>query len=352
MMTKDSFGMLSDGREVCIYTLRNKTGMTVKITNYGAAVVSIVVPDKDGKFADVTFGYDNAEGYVKGTQFFGATVGRYANRIAKGRFKLDGSVYILPVNNGGNTLHGGPAGFSKQLWTVEAVESSDEPEVKLKYTSRDGEQGFPGTLTATATFTLTTDNTLRVRLTATTDKPTVVNMTYHNYFNLTGDPDASILGEQLMINADYYTPVDSTQIPTGAVVPVAGTPMDFRKLTSIGSRIDEDNIQLRICRGYDMNWVLNNHDSRIHKAAELYDPFSGRLLDVYTDQPGLQFYTGNFLDGSEKGKRGVAYGFRTALALETQHYPDSPNNPMFPPTTLRPGDMYDTTTTFKFSVRR
>lgn len=350
MIEKEAFGKLPDGREAYLYTLENKNGMIVRITDYGATVVSIIVPDRNGRFADVTFGYDNVEGYVKGTQFFGATIGRYANRIAKGTFKLDGKVYHLPINNGVNTLHGGPAGFYKRLWTAEPMETKEGPAVKLTYVSKDGEEGFPGNVTANVTFTLTNDNALDIHYTATTDKPTVINMTNHSYFNLSGDPNKSILGEELMINADYYTPVDSTQIPTGQIAPVAGTPMDFRKLTIIGSRIDEDNEQLQIGHGYDLNWVLNDYHGELRKAAELYDPSTGRLMQVYTDQPGIQFYSGNFLDGSEAGKNGVAYKFRTALALETQHYPDSPNEPKFPSTTLLPGQTYETTTIYKFST--
>lgn len=351
MISKHTFGKTPDGQEALLYVLENKNGMTVKITDYGATVVSIIVPDRKGNFADVTFGYDSVEGYVNGTHYFGATVGRYANRIAKGQFRLNGTVYQLPLNNGGNTLHGGPAGFSKRFWTAEPVETTDGPALELAYVSQDGEEGFPGTLTAKVVFTLTENDALRVRITASTDKPTVVNMTYHSYFNLSGDPNISILNEELMVNADYYTPVDSNLIPTGRIAPVAGTPVDFRKSTAVGTHIGEDDEQLKICRGYDMNLVLNNHEGEIREAAELFDPSSGRVLNVYTDQPGMQFYTGNFLDGTQKGKDGVAYKFRTALAIETQHYPDSPNRPEFPSTTLLPGQTYDTTTIFKFSTR-
>lgn len=352
MIEKEAFGKLPDGREAYLYALKNEKGMIVKITNFGATIQSIIVPGKDGKFADVTLGYNNVEGYIKGTQFYGATIGRYANRIARGTFSLDGKTYHLPINNGVNSLHGGPKGFYKRLWEAEQMETEEGPAIKLRYVSKSGEEGYPGTLTATVTFTLEKDNALRIHYTATTDKPTVVNMTNHSYFNLSGDPDKKITDEELRINADYYTPVDSTQIPTGNLAPVAGTPMDFRKLTIIGSRINDDNEQLKIGHGYDLNWVLNEYHGEVRRVAELYDPYSDRLLDVYTDQPGLQFYSGNFLNGSQVGKGGVAYKFRTALALETQHFPDSPNEPKFPSTTLLPGQTYHTTTVYKFSVRQ
>ncbi len=352
MIQKEAFGKLPDGREAYLYTLENKSRMVVKISDYGATIVSILVPDKNGKMGDVTFGYGNVSGYVNGTQFYGATIGRYANRIARGTFKLDGNVYHLPINNGLNTLHGGPAGFYKQLWTPEPMETKEGPAIKLTYVSKDGEEGYPGTLTATVTFTLKNDNSLEIHYTAKTDKPTVINMTNHSYFNLSGDPTKSILDEELMINANKYTPVDTTQIPTGQMVTVANTPMDFRKLTIIGARINENNEQLKIGHGYDLNWVLNDYNKKIRKAAEVYDPTSGRVLDVYTDQPGIQFYSGNFLDGSQVGKRGISYKFRTALCLETQHFPDSPNEPKFPSAALLPGKTYNTTTIFKFSVKK
>lgn len=352
MIARKSFGKLTGDKEAALFTLSNKRGMVVGITDYGATVVSIRVPDRDGRISDVTLGYDNVEGYVHGTHYFGATVGRYANRIAGGKFRMDGSVFRLPTNNGANTLHGGPEGFSTRLWSAVPEVTNDESALRLTYVSRDGEGGFPGTLKVTALYALTEDNSIRVRFTATTDKPTVINMTYHNYFNLSGDPDTSILDEELTINADRYTPVDSAFIPTGAVLPVAGTPMDFRNPSSVGAHIEDNHDQLRICGGYDLNWVLDNHDGTLHEAAELFEPSSGRLLIVYTDQPGLQFYSGNFLDGTQEGKDGVRYKFRTALALETQHFPDSPNKPKFPSTRLLPGETYDTTTIFSFSVRK
>ncbi len=351
MIVKNVFGELPDGREAHLYSLRNGNGMLVDITDFGASVVSIFVPDRDGKFDDVTFGYDSVDGYLHGSSFLGATIGRFANRIDKGRFKLDGVVYRLPVNDGGNTLHGGPSGFHKRLWSAEPLNANEGESLKLSYVSEDGEEGFPGTLTANVIFTLTIDNALEIRLSASSDKLTVVNMTFHGYFNLTGNPERSILGEELMIDSDHYTPLDDTQIPTGVIEEVAGTPMDFRIPTQIGLRIDEAHEQLRICRGYDMNWVLNSQNNHVRKVAELYDRPSGRSMSVFTNEPGMQFYTGNFLTGKEKGKGGVAYGYRSAVALETQHYPDSPNKPDFPSTSLLPGHTYHSTTIYKFSVR-
>lgn len=352
MIDKEAFGKLPDGREAYLYTLRNENGMIVKITDYGATIQSIIVPGKDNKFADVVFGYDSVQGYINGTQFYGATIGRYANRVARGTFTLDGNTYHLPINNGVNSLHGGPKGFYKQLWKAEPMETKEGPAIEMTYVSKDGEEGYPGTLTATVTFTLQKDNALRIHYTARTDKPTIVNLTNHSYFNLSGDFNKKITDEELRIDAEYYTPVDSTQIPTGKIAPVEGTPMNFRKLTVIGSRINEENEQLKIGHGYDLNWVLNDYHGEVRQAAELYDPYSDRLLDVYTDQPGIQFYSGNFLDGSQVGKGGIAYKFRTALALETQHFPDSPNEPGFPSATLLPGQVYHTTTIYRFSVAK
>ena len=351
MINKEAFGKLADGREAYLYTLKNSNGMTLKLTNYGATVVSISAPDRDGKFSDVTLGYDSVSGYVNGTVYFGGVVGRYANRIANGRFELDGKTYQVTTNEGKNTLHGGKIGFNKVLWTAEPIEG-EEPAVKFTYVSKDGEEGFPGTVTVTATYTLTKDNAVRLDYTGTTDKTTILNVCNHSYFNLSGDPAKTILDEDLMLNASEITPVDKTLIPTGKLDSVSGTPFDFRKMTEIGARINEDNPQLKICGGYDMNWVLNDYTGKVRKAAELYDSSSGRVMDVLTDQPGIQFYTGNFLNGSEVGKNGVKYQFRTGLALETQHFPDSPNEPKFPSTTLRPGQEYKTTTIYKFSVRK
>ncbi len=349
---REEFGTLPDGTQIYLYTLRNSSGMTVKITNYGATVVSIVVPDRNGKFADVALGYDSLNGYVHGKAYFGATVGRYANRIAKGTFSLEGKTYQLPINNGENTLHGGTKGFSMLPWSAEQIVTSSGPALKLTLVSADMDQGFPGTLTAEVTYTLTEGNELRIDYTATTDKETVINLTNHTYFNLSGDPTKQIVGEELMINSDKFTPVNSTQIPTGELASVVNTPFDFRKPIVISSRINEDNPQLKIGNGYDVNWVLNGYDKEVRKAAELYDQGSGRVLTVLTDQPGLQFSSGNSLNGTEVGKDGVHYGFRTGLAFEAQFYPDSPNHPSFPSTTLSPGQTYHQTTIYKFSTQK
>jgi aldose 1-epimerase len=352
MIKKELFGRLSDGRQANLFTLKNASGMTLKLTDYGATVVSVSVPDRNGKFSDVTLGYDSVSGYANGNVFFGGVVGRYANRIAGGKFKLDGKEYQATVNDGRNCLHGGKVGFHKVLWTGEQFETPKGPAVKFSYLSKDGEEGFPGNVTVTVTYTLQDDNSIRIDYTGVTDKTTVLNLCNHSYFNLTGDPTKTILDHELMINADDFTPVDSFLIPTGKIASVGGTPFDFRKMTSVGARIDQDDPQLKICRGYDMNWVLNGYSKRVRKVAELFDPSSGREMDVFTDQPGLQFYSGNFLNGSEIGKSGVKYQYRTGLALETQHYPDSPNEPKFPPVTLKPGQKYHTTTIYKFSVKK
>ena len=352
MIKRELFGKLADGREAYLFSVKNASGMTVQITNYGATVTSIYVPDRNGKFAEVALGYGSLDGYVNGTVFFGGIVGRYANRIAEGRFTLDGKTYQTTLNDGPNTLHGGKIGFHKVLWTAESMETPNGEALKLIYVSKDGEEGFPGTVTVTVTYTLTEDNSLRIDYSGTTDKTTILNVCNHWYFNLTGDPTKTILNEELMINADKYTPVDSTAIPTGELADVAGTPFDFRKRTLIGSRINDDDAQLKICGGYDLNWVLNDYNKKVRKVAELYDPSTGRVLDVLTDQPGIQFYSGNFLNGTDIGKGGVKYEFRTGLALEAQLFPDSPNKPKFPSATLKPGETYKQITIYKFSVKK
>ena len=343
------FGKMADGQEVHLYTLTNSNGMQVSITNYGARIVSILVPDRNGKMADVVLGFDNLPDYVKYNTYFGALVGRYANRIGGAKFTLDGKVYHLPVNNGPNSLHGGIKGFDKRFWAAEEVQG-DEPSLVMTYSSKDGEEGYPGNLQAKVVYTLTKDNSIKIDYSATTDKDTVINLTNHSYFNLAGEGNGDVLKQVLMINSDEITPVNATQIPTGKIMKVDGTPFDFRKPTPIGARINEDNEQLKIGKGYDINYILERKGPGLELAARAYDPGSGRELEVYTTEPGIQFYSGNFLDGSVHGKGGVAYGPRSAFCLETQHYPDSPNQPGFPTTELKPGETFHQVTVFKFTT--
>jgi aldose 1-epimerase len=350
-IAKSVFGKLDDGREVFLYTLANGNGVIAQIINYGATLVSLRVPDRDGKIADVVLGYDSLPGYINGTSYFGATVGRYANRIAKGSFILDGKQYQLAVNNGENHLHGGKIGFNKVLWDVKDLGNSVEPYVKLEYASRDGEEGYPGTVTLKVTYTLTNKNELRIDYEGTTDKPTILNPTHHSYFNLSGNFSSQILDHLLTIEADGFTPISSDLIPTGQIASVENTPMDFRTPTRIGARINDPYEQLTLAKGYDHNYVLRDDNGKIRKAAELYDPPSGRHMTVFTDQPGLQFYAGNFLDGTAVGKNGVAYGFRTGLSVEAEDFPDSPNKPNFPSAVLRPGQTYHQTTIYQFSTK-
>jgi aldose 1-epimerase len=349
---KATYGQLPDGQTADLFTLRNAAGMTAKITNYGGILVALTAPDKDGKFEDVTLGLDSLSSYVKNNPFFGALVGRYGNRIAKGKFTLDGKPYNLFINNMGNHLHGGKVGFDKVLWTATPVEG-DEPALKLAYTSKDMEEGYPGNLSVTVTYTLQKDNALKIDYQATTDKPTVVNLTNHTYFNLTGDVKRDILDHVVTINADQFIPVDETLIPTGKLQPVAGTPFDFTKPTVVGARInDSTDTQIKYGGGYDHAWVLNGEAGSLKKAATVYEPTSGRVMDVSTMEPAVQFYTGNFLNGKVVGREGFAYKKRFALCLETEHYPDSPNQPSFPTTTLKPGETYKTTTIYQFSTRK
>ncbi|NLT67770.1 MAG: galactose mutarotase [Acidobacteria bacterium] len=350
-MKKTVFGRLSDGREVHQYTLTNRLGSVAQIIDYGATVTSLIVPDRNGVMQDVVLGCDSLQGYVDGTAYFGAIVGRYGNRIANGRFQLDGIWYQVSVNDGANHLHGGRIGFNKVLWNVEIPVGSSDPSIRLRYVSRDGEEGYPGTVVLQVTYTLTAKNELRIDYEGTSDKPTVLNPTHHSYFNLSGSFTNPIVAHELQIESDLFTPVDAGLIPTGELAPVENTPMDFRSLTPIGLRIDDPYKQLRFGQGYDHNWVLRDYSGKIRKAAELYEPSSGRVMTVLTDQPGLQFYSGNFLDGKAKGKNGIAYALRTGLCLETQAFPDTPNRPDFPTTTLRPGRTYRQTTIHQFSTR-
>lgn len=345
---KTAFGSLPDGRAVELFTLKNEKGMVVKITNFGGTITSWTAPDRNGKYEDITLGCDSLAGYLKGTPFFGAIIGRYGNRIAKGKFSLDGQQFSLATNNIGNHLHGGVVGFDKVLWTAEPV-LGDEPVLKLKYLSRDGEEGYPGNLQVEVVYTLQKDNALRMDYTATTDRKTICNLTNHAYFNLAGAGRGDILGHELVLNAAHFLPVDSTLIPTGELRPVAETVFDFSKATAIGLRISEkSDPQIRFGGGYDHCWVLSDTSKNLKLAAVLTEPTSGRRMEVLTSEPAIQFYSGNFLDGKIIGKGGLPYQHRSGLCLETQHYPDSPNQPKFPTTVLMPGQVYRTSTVYKF----
>jgi aldose 1-epimerase len=349
------FGRLPGGADVDVFALTNGNGLEVRTIPYGAAIVSIRVPDRDGRLGDVVLGFSSLDGYLTPPPYFGAVVGRYGNRIAAGRFTLDGHAYQLATNNGPNHLHGGNKGFDKVLWRAEPFERDGHQGVTYSYTSADGDEGYPGALSARVTYTLTSANELTIEYEATTDKPTPVNLTQHSYFNLAGEGSGDILAHELTIDADRFTPVDATQIPTGELAPVDGTPFDFRRPTPIGARIDADAAQLRTGKGYDHNWVLNadaDAATGLRHAARLRDPRTGRTLDVSTTEPGLQFYSGNFLDATLTGKSGRAYPARSALCLETQHFPDSPNHPNFPSTILRPGNRLQSKTVWTFGVSR
>ena len=347
------FGRLPDGRDVELFTLTNARGVEVRAMTYGGIITALRTPDRDGRLDDVVLGYDNLAGYLKETPYFGAIVGRYANRIARGQFTLDGSTYQLARNNGPNTLHGGVRGFDKVLWTAEPFEGDSGVGVRLRYTSPNGEEGYPGTLAVRVAYTLTPRNELVVDYEATTDKATPINLSQHSYFNLHGAGRGDILDHLLTLDASAFTPVDSTLIPTGELAPVAGTPFDFRSATAIGARIGQQDTQLRYGLGYDHNWVLDRGGrSGLVHAARLADPSTGRTLDITTTEPGIQFYSGNFLDGTITGKEGRVYRHRTGLCLETQHFPDSPNHPNFPTTILRPGETYRSRTVFTFGVMR
>ena len=351
-ITRQPFGQLPDGHHVSLYTLTNDSGMQVKITDYGATVTSILVRDRSGKLGDVVLGFNNIRGYLGNDPYFGAIIGRYANRIAKGRFTLDGKTYKLFINNGPNSLHGGKVGFDKVVWRSEPSAGSTSAKLTFRYLSADGEEGYPGALSIRVTYTLTDDNAIRVDYRATSTKDTVANFTNHSYFNLAGAGEGTVLDHVVTLYADGYTPVDKTLIPTGKIAPVAGTPLDFTSPHAIGERIHVDNQQLKFAGGYDHNWVLRPHDHQIARAAQVYCPRSGRVLTVFTTQPGIQMYTGNFLDGTITGKGGKIYLHNGAVAFETQHFPDSPNHPNFPSTELKPGQVLRETTIYKFSVRK
>jgi aldose 1-epimerase len=349
-VTTQPFGKIADGTPVQIFTLNDGT-VEAQIISYGGIVLSLKTPDRNGNSADIVLGFDDVAGYYAnsngpGGAFFGAIIGRYGNRIAHGSFTLDGKKYSLPLNNGENSLHGGPHGFNNVVWKAKEIADG----VELTYLSKDGEAGYPGNLTTTVRYTLVKGE-LRIDYSATTDKNTVVNLTNHSYFNLAGQGKGDILKQQLTLMASRFTPVDAGLIPTGELRPVAGTPFDFTKATVIGERIDADDEQIKLGHGYDHNWVLDATGGKLALAAEAFDPSSGRVLQALTTEPGIQFYTGNFLDGTVKGKGGVTYGKHSAFCLETQHFPDSPNHPDFPTAELKRGQKYHTVTVFKFSAR-
>jgi aldose 1-epimerase len=347
-MEQRAFGQ-ADGKPVSLYTLRNKAGMEVTITTYGGAVTSLKVPDRNKTMGDVVLGFDQVGGYQTTTSYFGALIGRYGNRIGKGRFQLDGQLYQIPVNDGGNALHGGTIGFNKRVWDAKDVSTPEAAVLELHYLSPDGEMGFPGNLDVTVRYTVEAKNGLKIEYNATTDKPTVLNLTNHSYFNLAGAGSGSVLKHRLTIRAEHFTPIDSGLIPTGVMQSVEGTPFDFRHGNVIGSRINDSNEQLTLGKGYDHNFVLDTPGNLTEWAVKVEEPNSGRVMEVYTDQPGVQFYTGNFLDGSMRGVGG-AFKFREALCLETQRFPDSPNHPNFPSAVLRPGETFHSVTIYRFKT--
>ena len=352
-ITHAPFGTTRTGASVELYTLRNGNGAEVQIMTYGGIVTSLKVPDRNGALGDVVLGYDHLDGYLNSTPYFGALIGRYGNRIANGRFTLDGQTYTLPINNAPNTLHGGVKAFDKVVWeVVRADATGQEATLALGYLSKDGEEGFPGNLKVTATYTLTADNALRLNFSATADKPTVVNLTHHSYFNLAGQ--GNVLNHEVTIHAGKFTPVTASLIPTGELRPVKGTPFDFTAPHKIGERINSADEQIKFGNGYDHNWVLDKMkagDGQPTLAATVSEPTSGRVMEVLTTEPGVQFYTANFLDGSITGKGGWKYEARNAFCFEPQHFPDSPNHPEFPSTVLRPGQTFKNTIIYKFSVR-
>ena len=345
-LMKSDFVSEVEGKPTALYVLKNKNGAEACITNYGGRLVSVMVPDKNGKMTDVVLGYDNIGQYVQSDGNYGALIGRYGNRINQGKFTLDDIEYTLPQNNGAHCLHGGPQGYHARMWDAKQL---NDQALELTYLSKDGEAGFPGNLDIKVTYTLTDDNAVGIKYEATTDKKTVVNLTNHSYFNLSGVPGSDVLDQLVMINADNYTPVDSTLIPVG-ISPVDGTPLDLRTPVAIGKQINDPFQQLQFGRGFDLNWVLNTNGDKNVLAAKAYSTTSGIALEVYTNEPGIQFYTGNFMDGKDTGKHGVLYPHRGALCLETQHYPDSPNHPDFPSVVLNPGEKYLSECIYKFTV--
>lgn len=352
LMADSAFTKTVDGKDIKLYTLDSGNGITMQVSNFGGRVISLWTPDKDGKYEDIVFGHDNIDKYLnyEGERCLGPVVGRYANRIAKGQFTIDGVKYQLPVNNNGQTLHGGPDGFDMKIWNVDSISKN---RIQLSYASPDGEEGFPGTVNVKMIYTLTPENEFKITYSATTDKPTHVNLSHHSFFNLKGAGNGTITDHLLTINASGITPVDSVLIPTGKITSVEGTPFDFRTPTTIGARIDADDQQLKNGLGYDHNWVVDRKTEKdVEFIASLYDPTSGRVMEVWSDQPGIQFYSGNFLDGKVIGKYGKAHNYREAVALETQKYPDTPNQPQFPSTRLNPGEEYVQTCIYKFSTKK
>ncbi len=349
-VSAEPFGQMPDGRGITVFTLANANGMRVRAIDYGGIILSLEVPGREGRVADVVLGYDSLEGYLQENPYFGAIIGRYGNRIGGGRFTLNGETYTLPRNNGPNHLHGGFAGFDKVVWDAEPFRNDSGAGVVFTYVSPDGEEGYPGTLTARVTYTLTGANQLIFDYHATTDKATPVNLTQHSYFNLAGDGSGDILRHELQFFASAYTPVDETLIPTGDILPVAGTPFDFTTPKPIGTDIEADDEQIQFGGGYDHNFVLDRRESGLFHAVRVVEPTSGRVMDVFTTEPGVQFYSGNFLDGSVIGKAGHVYEHRQGFCVETQHYPDSPNKPEFPSTILRPGEVYTSQTIYTFRV--
>ncbi|MDT0644061.1 aldose epimerase family protein [Zunongwangia sp. F363] len=349
VIEKSDYGTTPDGEKIEMYTLSNSNGMEVQIITYGGRITKLTAPDLNNNYQDVVLGFDSIGQYLEENPYFGAIIGRYGNRIAGGKFSLDGEEYTLPQNNGENTLHGGDKGFDKVIWKATPLEGKNA--LKLSYTSKDMEQGFPGQLETTVTYELKDDNSLNVEYKATTDKKTIVNLTQHSYFNLSGDFSKDILDHKVEINADEFIPVNENLIPTGEIRDVQGTPFDFREAQAIGKNIEAENEQILRGNGYDHCWVLNEQDSGVRYAASAYDPDSGRYLEVYTDEPGMQFYTANFLNGTLPAKGGGTYGKRTGFCFETQHYPDTPNQEGFPTVVLEPGETYTSNTSFRFSAK-
>jgi aldose 1-epimerase len=351
-MKKTVFGTTPEGKPIHLFTLTNRNGCTILVTNYGATLVALSMPDRKGRMTDVVLGFNTLEEYFRNTFYLGCVVGRYANRIAKGTFRLDGKVYVLAKNNGENHLHGGIKGFNKKVWDARETVTAEGEGLTFTYLSPDGEEGYPGNLSVKVVYLLTHDNAFKIVYYATTDIDTVVNLTHHSYFNLAGEGSGDILSHRMMINADYFTPVDRALIPTGEIQKVHNTPLDFTKPVVIGERIDHPTEQIQLGGGYDHNFILNRNSRDLSLAARVHEPESGRVMEVWTTEPGIQFYSGNFLDGSMTGKAGKAYSKRTGFCLETQHFPNSPNQLKFPSTLLKPGQQFRSTTIYKFLTER